>query len=95
MTKSELAKKVAGKLEWKQRQAALALDSLIISIVEGLKEEGRVQIPGFGVFTLRQYKARQARNPRTGETVEVPARKNVSFKPSMTLKKHLNEVGDE
>ena len=54
-------------------------------IVESLKKEGRVRIAGIGTFKIRQMKARKARNPKTGESVDVPAKKKVAFKASPEL----------
>ena len=51
-----------------------------------LKKEGAVRVTGVGVFTVRTLKARQGRNPRTGEAVEIPTRRRIAFKASKYLK---------
>lgn len=60
-------------------------------ITTTLKEEGKIQLTGFGTFLLKEKAARDARNPRTGEEVRVPARKAVVFVPGVIL----NELKEE
>ncbi len=55
-----------------------------------LAEDGRVEIRGFGVFTLRQRQARAGRNPKTGEDVLIPEKKVPFFKPGKLLKNYVN-----
>jgi len=86
-----LTKRIAEKLEWTHKQGTLSVDAFVMCVMEGLQRDNRVQIPGFGTFTLRHKKPRVARNPRTGEPVEVPAKKSVGFKVSDNLKKYINE----
>ena len=54
------------------------------------KTDNKIQIPGFGIFEMKKRKAREARNPRTGAKVKVPAKQVVKFKPSETLKNKIN-----
>ena len=86
MNKSELIAKIAEKTELNQKQAATALDATILSITEALKAGETVQIMGFGTFEVRERAARQSRNPRTGETIEVAAKKLPGFKPGKGLR---------
>ena len=68
--------------------AEQAVEKIIDVIISSLKKGGEVSIAGLGIFTVRQRAARQARNPRTGEMVSVPAMKVPKFKAS----KHLKEA---
>jgi DNA-binding protein HU-beta len=71
-------------------QADKALDGLLGAITEGLKDGGRVAFVGFGTFSVAERKARQGRNPKTGEVIQIPESKAVKFTPSEGLKKDFN-----
>lgn len=86
MYKSELIAKIAEKTELDRKQAAAALDATITSITEALKAGDKVALLGFGNFEVRTRAARQSRNPQTGETIEVAAKKVPAFKPGKALK---------
>ena len=91
MNKSDLIAKIAEKTELNQKQAAAALDTTIILITEALKAGETVHIMGFGTFEVRERAATTARNPRTGETVEVAAKKVPAFKPGKALKEAVDK----
>jgi len=59
------------------------------ALAKGIKKDKRIAIPDFGVFTVRERKARMGRNPQTGATIKIKASKTVGFKPSPALKKGL------
>lgn len=59
-------------------------------IAQHLADEGRVELRGFGVFSTRQRDSRKGRNPRTGEAVEVPAKRAVYFRPGKEMRAQLN-----
>jgi DNA-binding protein HU-beta len=86
LTKGQLIKTLADKSELSKKQAGQVLDDLINIIVSSTKKGDRISISGFGIFELKHYKARQARNPQTGETINVPAKKKFRFKPAKALK---------
>ena len=90
MNKTELVKVVAEKADLTQAVAADAVNAIVDAIVESLVEGNEVAILGFGSFKVADRTARTARNPQTGEMVEVPASKAVSFKVSKALKEKLN-----
>ncbi|MGN1104135.1 MAG: HU family DNA-binding protein [Candidatus Coproplasma sp.] len=90
MNKTELVKVVAEKAGMTQAVAADAVNAMVDVIVEKLIEGDEVAILGFGAFKVADRPARTARNPQTGETVEVPASKAVTFKVSKSLKEKLN-----
>lgn len=90
MNKTELVKVVAEKADLTQAVAADAVNAMVDAIVENLVEGNEVAILGFGSFKVADRPARTARNPQTGEVVEVSASKSVSFKVSKSLKEKLN-----
>ncbi|MNU73554.1 Integration host factor subunit beta [compost metagenome] len=63
-------------------------------MTEALSDGGRVELRGFGAFSVRSRPARVGRNPRTGETVEVPAKAVPFFKSGKELRERLNASGD-
>jgi DNA-binding protein HU-beta len=87
MTKAEIIEKIAAKAKITKRAANIALDTFVDSVTAALKRGDRVALVGFGTFTVAKRKARTARNPRTGETIQVPARKAPKFKAGRELKK--------
>ena len=64
----------------------------IESMLSILMTHGEVKITGLGIFRMKDTKPRIGRNPRTGEAVHIPARKRISFSPSTTIKKRINET---
>ena len=66
-----------------------AVDSAFSIISNVIKKEGRFFYPGFGVFSVRNRKARNGRNPRTGEIIAIKPSKTVGFRPAPTLKRGL------
>jgi DNA-binding protein HU-beta len=87
MSKAFIAQVIQESLETTGVAANQAATAVIDAIVQDLKKNGKFTLPSFGTFTVRKTKARQALNPRTGETVKVKAGKTVRFKVSPTLKK--------
>ena len=88
MNKSELIESIQSALgsEATKRSAEQALDAVLSSILGGIKSSGKVQIVGFGSFEIKKREARMGRNPKTGETMQLPASKSIGFKPSSSLK---------
>ena len=86
MNKVGLAEAVQGVLGGTKVQAEQVVETVIDTIVKSLKKEEEVSIAGLGIFTVKNRKARQARNPRTGATVNVPAMKVPKFKAAKALK---------
>lgn len=86
MIKSEFAEKVAEKVEMSKAQAAVVTDAVLDTIVEALKAGEEIRFLGFGTFKVDTVPARKARNPRTGETLNLPERKKVKFKAGKELK---------
>lgn len=92
MTKSALIEKIAAKMDGlTKKQTELVVETIFDSIKEALADGGKVEIRGFGNFKLRSRKARKARNPKTGEAVDVPPKKVPYFKVGKELREMINQ----
>ena len=85
MTKKDMTKAIAEEMGLTHGWATEVIQRVLDAITEALCEEGRLELRNFGVFEVRERKPRTARNPRTGETVQVPAKRVVSFKPGQKM----------
>jgi len=83
--KSELTTRVAQRTGLPKAQAAKAVNAVVESISEALAKKEGVSITGFGSWRVTETKARQGRNPRTGQAINIPAGSRVSFRPGSTL----------
>lgn len=90
MNKSDLIEAVAFAAELSKADAGRAVDAVIANTISTLQGGGQVSIVGFGTFSVRERAARTGRNPRTGETISVPARKVPAFKAGKALKDAVN-----
>ena len=90
MNKKELVAAIAEKAEISKKDAEKALDAFVASVVDELKDGGKVQLVGFGTFEVSEREAREGRNPRTGETIKIAAVKAPKFKAGNALKDALN-----
>lgn len=86
MNKAELIGAVQEALGGTKVQAETAVETFLSGIVSTLKKGGEVSIAGLGIFSVKTRKARDARNPRTGETVKVAAMRVPKFRPAKALK---------
>ena len=86
MSKTDLIEFVAEKAELSKAAAGRAVDAFMEGVTKGLVKEGKVSLVGFGTLEKKKRGARTARNPQTGETVEIPARNAVSVKVGSKLK---------
>ncbi len=89
MTKAELISAVAKAVKLSKRAAGDAVDATFTSIARSIKKDKRIQVPGFGTFSVRSRKARKGRNPQTGSVINIRASRTVGFKPAPALKKGL------
>ena len=89
MTKQQLIEKVAAKTEVGKAEVEAAVDSVLEMITEALRSNERVDLRGFGSFVVKFRKERQGRNPRTGETITIAAKRDASFKPGKELTEKL------
>ena len=85
MIKAEFASKLTEKVDITKAKAAEVTDAMLAVITESLKKGEDVNFLGFGKFEVVTVKARQSRNPRTGEKITVPEHKKVRFKVSKKL----------
>jgi len=92
MTKQQLIEKVAAKTELKKSEVEVAVESVLALIAEALQASERVDLRGFGSFVVKERKERQGRNPRTGETITIAAKRDAGFKPSKELTEKLAQV---
>lgn len=90
MNKTDLVAAVATDAQLTKDKASVVVESVIKHIQSALLDGDEVRIPGFGNFKVTDRKATTARNPRTGETVQVPASKVAKFAPAKGLKEALN-----
>ena len=91
MIKSSLVDKLCSRnLRLSVRDVETAIKIIIDSLSETLSKKGRIEIRGFGSFSIRQRLPRVARNPRTGEKVELPAKLAIHFKPGKELREKIN-----
>jgi integration host factor subunit beta len=94
VTKKEIVRAISDKTGLTQLQIKEIVQLTFEGIVETLLEEGRVELRNFGVFQVKTRKARQARNPRTGRQVSVPAKSVVVFKPGKGMEARV-KLADE
>lgn len=90
MNKSELIDAIAAGADISKAAAGRALDSMIDAVTGALKNGDTVSLIGFGTFVVRERAARTGRNPRTGQTINIAASKNPSFKAGKALKDAVN-----
>ena len=90
MTKADLIEEVARITDVTRRDSEVIVETIFDSIVHSLRAGDKIEIRGFGSFRTRQRNSRVGRNPKTGDRVEVPAKKIPFFKPSKELKDLVN-----
>ena len=88
--KADIVDKIAAGADLTKKQASEALDAALGAIRGALKGGERVQIPGFGSFSVSHRNARTGRNPATGASIFIPASNNVKFKAGKDLKASVN-----
>ena len=91
MNKAELITSMAEKSGLTKKDAEAALKGFIESVTEALEQKDKVQLVGFGTFETRERAEREGRNPRTKETIVIPASIAPVFKPGKELKEKVNK----
>lgn len=86
MNKTELISSVAEAAGVSKKDTEQVLNAFFNTVQKTLKQDDKVQIPGFGTFEVRERAARTGRNPHTGEAIEIAAAKVPAFKPGKSLK---------
>ncbi|MBQ8464831.1 MAG: HU family DNA-binding protein [Alphaproteobacteria bacterium] len=90
MNKNELISSIASSTGLTKADSAKALDAFLTSVSSALKKGDEVRLVGFGTFAVAQRSATTARNPRTGATIKIPARKQAKFKAGKALQSSVN-----
>lgn len=86
MNKNELVSSVVEKTELTKKEAEIAVSAILSSIEEAMAKGDKIQLVGFGTFESKPRKAREGRNPQTGQTIQIPAAMVPIFKPGKSLK---------
>jgi integration host factor subunit beta len=95
MTKAELVEDVARAAELTKKDAERLVEIVFESIIETLNQGEKIELRGFGSFRVRERGARRGRNPKTGDPVDIPAKRVPYFKPGKELKELINEEGGD
>jgi integration host factor subunit beta len=94
VTKKEIVKQISERIGLTQLKTKDIVQQTFDAIVETLLEVGRIELRNFGVFEVKQRKARKARNPRTNERVDVPPKKVVTFKPGKEMEEKVRNLAN-
>src|ERR1700757_2233477 len=92
MTKKEIVKQISEQLRLTQLKTKEIVQKTFDAIVETLISENRIELRNFGVFEVKRRKARKARNPRTGEKVDVEPKNVVTFKPGKEMEERVRNM---
>jgi nucleoid DNA-binding protein len=95
MTKQQFVDAVAEKTGQGKAEVEAVVDSILRTITDALSSNDRVDLRGFGSFVVKEKRERQGRNPRTGETITIPAKRNVGFKAGKELSEKLHQAKPE
>lgn len=91
MNKTELTEIIAQKADISKVAASKALDATMEGVIEALKKGDTVTLVGFGTFEARERQARSGRNPKTGQTIQIKARKTPAFKAGKSFKDAISD----
>lgn len=91
VTLKNIAAEIAETHELTKKQANLIMDDLVTSLVENLKKGNRIRIAGLGILQVSKRAARMGRNPATGETIKIPAKKKIAFRAAKELKEAVGK----
>lgn len=92
MTKKEIVKTISEEIGLTQLKTKEIVQKTFDAIVDALVDERRIELRNFGVFEVKQRAARKARNPRTGDRVDVPAKFVVTFKPGKEMEERVKRL---
>jgi len=92
VTKKEIVRQISEEIGLTQLQTKKIVEQTFEAIVETLLSDGRIELRNFGVFEVKERKARKARNPRTGDQVDVPPKKVVTFKPGKEMEEKVRKL---
>lgn len=89
MTQRDLINAIATKAKLTKAAATTALNAFVDAVTSTIKKGDKVALAGFGTFKVRKTKARMGRNPQTGKSIKIPAKKKVVFRAATALKKKV------
>ena len=90
MTKADIVEGVYEKVGFSKKESAEIVELVFDTVKETLERGDKIKISGFGNFQVRQKKTRMGRNPQSGQPIQIPARRVLTFRPSQVLKSALN-----
>ena len=91
MTKADLVERVAREADMTKKDAEQLVEIIFDSITETLNKGEKIELRGFGSFRVRERNSRKGRNPKTGDSVAIPAKRVAYFKPGKELKELINQ----
>jgi DNA-binding protein HU-beta/integration host factor subunit beta len=91
-TKKDLVKEVAARTGLDIQTVKDNIQCVFETMCDGLGKDGNIEIRNFGIFKVKSIPSRTARNPKTGETIQVPAKRLIHFKPGQLMKQRINEL---
>lgn len=94
MTKSELIERVSKRIDIPKNRAEAIVNTVFETMKEALLDDQRIELRGFGSFSIREYESRTGRNPRTGAEVFVEAKKSVHFKVGKELRNRVDTLNN-
>lgn len=89
MLKKDIVNKVSDELSMQKQDVSLAVDVILDAMAEALQQDRRIELRGYGSFSVRQRKSRCTKNPRTGKMMDIPERNTLHFTMSKSLKEAL------
>ncbi len=92
MTKADIVEALYQKVGFSKKEAADLVELVFDTIKNTLAKGDKMKISGFGNFVVREKRSRVGRNPRTGETIEISARRVLTFRPSQVLRSDVNDT---
>jgi integration host factor subunit beta len=92
VTKNDMVIEIAKETGLRQVDIKRIVQLTLDGIIQVLASEGRIELRNFGVFEVKERKARKARNPRTGEEVDVPAKFVATFKPGKMMEEKILQI---
>jgi len=92
MTKADIIESIRTTIGISKQDSYEMLEAVFSLMKDSLASGEKIKVAGFGVFEVKQKKDRRGRNPQTGETITISARKVLTFKPSEVLKKDINKA---
>jgi DNA-binding protein HU-beta len=91
VTLKQIAADLATKHELTKKQTNLIMDDLVAHLVKNLKKGNRIRMAGLGILQVRKRAARMGRNPATGESIKIPAKKKIAFRAAKELKEAVGK----